>query len=216
LRQAPLPSQVPSFPQLAAPAPMHCEGGVGTCPAGTFVQVPGLPVTVHDLQVPVQAELQQTPCTQYPELHSAFIEQVEPSDFFPQLPFMQALGETQSVFVAQVLPHAVADPHLNGSHAEAVPALHRPAPSQVPADVSVDPVQDGGVHCVPAVYCSQAPAPLHLPSAPQVDAFAIGHWEAATGAAPAGIAVQVPTVPVRAHDTQVAAHPVLQQRPCSQ
>jgi hypothetical protein len=159
----------------------------------------------------VHAALQQTPCTQKFETHSAFIEQVVPGGFLPQLPLMQLFGDTQSEFVVQVDPQALVDPHLNGSHIDAVPALHRPAPSQVPADVSMDPVQEGGVHCVPAAYCSQAPAPLHLPSSPQVDAAAIGHWLATTGAAPAAIAVQVPVVPVRAHDMQVAAQPVLQQ-----
>jgi hypothetical protein len=64
LRQAPFPSQVPSFPQFAAPPSVHCVEGVGVWPAGTFAQVPTLPVTVQDLQVPVQAELQQTPWTQ--------------------------------------------------------------------------------------------------------------------------------------------------------
>jgi hypothetical protein len=59
-----LPSQVPSFPQAAMPPSVHCVAGVGVCPAGTFVHVPTLPVTVHDLHVPVQAALQQTPWTQ--------------------------------------------------------------------------------------------------------------------------------------------------------
>jgi hypothetical protein len=199
------------LPQVDGSAAVHCVDGVGVWPAGTFVQVPTLPATVQDLQVPVHAALQQTPCTQKFETHSAFIAQVVPGGFLPQLPFMQLFGDTQSEFVVHVDPHALVDPHLNGSHIDAVPVLHRPAPSQVPADVSVDPEQDGGVHCVPAVYCSQAPAPLHLPSSPQVDAFAIGHCEATAGAAPAAMAVQVPAVPMRAHDMQVAAQPVLQQ-----
>jgi hypothetical protein len=137
--------------------------------------------------------------------------QVDPGGFLPQLPVMQLFGETQSAFVAQVTLHALVDPHRNGSHIDVVPALHSPAPSQVPAEVSVDPVQEGGMHWVPAAYCSQAPAPLHLPSFPQVVAAAIGHWLATTGAAPAATAVQVPVVPVRAQDMHVAAQPVLQQ-----
>jgi hypothetical protein len=64
LRHMPLPSQVPSFPHVDEFAAVHCVDGVGVCPAGTFAQVPTLPLTVHDLQVPVQAELQQTPWTQ--------------------------------------------------------------------------------------------------------------------------------------------------------
>jgi len=42
-RQAPLPSQVPSVPQLAAPSSVHWLSGVGACPAGKLVQVPALP-----------------------------------------------------------------------------------------------------------------------------------------------------------------------------
>jgi hypothetical protein len=145
------------------------------------------------------------------ETHSPPAEQVEPGGFLPQLPLMQLFGETQSLFVEQVVPQALVVPHLNGSHMEFVPALHRPLPSQVPAEASVEPVHDGGMHCVPALYCSQAPAPLHLPSFPQVDVAAIGHWLAAAGACPAAIAVQVPCVPVSAQDMQVAAQPVLQQ-----
>jgi hypothetical protein len=43
LRQAPLPSQVPSLPQVEAPPSTHCEAGVGIWPDGTFAQVPALP-----------------------------------------------------------------------------------------------------------------------------------------------------------------------------
>ena len=46
------------------PPSMHCVAGVGVWPAGTLAQVPTLPDSVHDLHVPVQAELQQTPWTQ--------------------------------------------------------------------------------------------------------------------------------------------------------
>jgi hypothetical protein len=150
------------------------------------------------------------------ETHSVSVEQVEPGGFLPQLPLIQLLGETQAAFVVQVVLQALAVPHLNGSHIKFVPALHTPLPSHVPALVSVDPVQEGGVHCVPAPYCSQAPAPSHLPSFPHVVEAAIGHWLATEGAAPAAMAVHVPCVPVRAQDKQVAAQPVLQQYPCSQ
>jgi hypothetical protein len=43
LRQAPLPSQVPSLPQLVAPPSTHWVAGVGIWPAGTLAQVPALP-----------------------------------------------------------------------------------------------------------------------------------------------------------------------------
>jgi hypothetical protein len=180
----------------------HCVDGVGTWPSGTLVQVPTLPVTEHDLQVPVQAELQQTPPTQNAELHSALAPQVAPSGFLPQLMLTHEFGDTQSLLVVQVVAQALLDPQTNGSHGEAVPGLHRPEPSQVPAEVSVEPVQVGA---------RQAPAPLHLPSSPQLKAAAIGHWLAVTGAWPMGMGVQVPSVPARLQATQAASQPVLQQ-----
>jgi hypothetical protein len=189
----------------------HWVDGVGTCPSGTLVQVPTLPVTEHDLQVPVQAELQQTPPTQNAELHSAFAPQVAPSGFLPQLMLTHEFGDTQSVLVVQVVAQALLDPQTNGSHGEAVPGLQRPEPSQVPAEVSVEPVQEGAWHWVPATYCRQAPAPLHLPSSPQLEAAAIGHWLAVTGAWLMGMGVQVPSVPARLQATQAASQPVLQQ-----
>jgi hypothetical protein len=209
--------QVPSFPQLLAPPSVHCVAGVGTWPDGTFAQVPTLPVSAQDLQVPVQLVAQQTPCEQLPELHSTVVVQVAPFGFLPQLLFIQMFGDTQSVaVVAQSCRQALLAPQVYGSHFEAVPARQTPEPSQVPADVSVDPTQVGPAHCVPATNLRQAPAPLQVPSLPQVLAAAATHWVAGFGMAPAGIVVQVPTVPVRLQAMQVPAHPVLQQMPCSQ
>ena len=84
LRQAPAPSQVPSPPQVVAPSSLHCMRG--SWPAGTFVQVPALEGSAHDLHVPVHAVLQQTPCSHIPELHSGSLPHVAPMGFFPQLP----------------------------------------------------------------------------------------------------------------------------------
>jgi hypothetical protein len=64
LRHPPAPSQVPSLPQVEAAAAGHCDATSGATPAGIGVQVPTLPVTEHDMQVPMQAELQQTLLTQ--------------------------------------------------------------------------------------------------------------------------------------------------------
>ena len=61
------------------------------------MQVPALPVSPQDWQVPVQAVAQQTPWAQKPELHSAAVVQVTPSAFFEQVPPLQTLGDTQSV-----------------------------------------------------------------------------------------------------------------------
>jgi hypothetical protein len=38
--------------------------------SGTGEQVPTLPGTLHDMQLPEQAPLQQKPSTQKPEMHS--------------------------------------------------------------------------------------------------------------------------------------------------
>jgi hypothetical protein len=61
LRQAPDPLHMPSNPHDVDADAMHCMAGVGAVPFATFVHVPTLPVIAHDLQVSVQAALQQTP-----------------------------------------------------------------------------------------------------------------------------------------------------------
>jgi hypothetical protein len=66
MRQAPLPSQVPSSPQLDMADAAQSAAARGAPPAGTAVQMPGDPWTLHAMQVPVQAVLQQTPSTQKP------------------------------------------------------------------------------------------------------------------------------------------------------
>jgi hypothetical protein len=65
-RQAPLPSQVPSSPQLDSSVAGQTSGARGAPPAGTRAQIPGDPCTLQERQVPVQAVLQQTPSTQKP------------------------------------------------------------------------------------------------------------------------------------------------------
>jgi hypothetical protein len=66
LRQLPLPSQVPSRPQVDSSEARHSFAACGAPPAGTNVQMPGDPWTLHAMQVPVHAVLQQTPSTQKP------------------------------------------------------------------------------------------------------------------------------------------------------
>jgi hypothetical protein len=67
--QEPVPSQVPSRPQLATPSSGHSLRG--SAPTGTLVHVPTLPSTAHDWQSPEQSERQQTPSEQKPLLQSA-------------------------------------------------------------------------------------------------------------------------------------------------
>lgn len=215
-RQAPVPSQVPSFMQVDAAEAGHWLATSGGWPAAIGEQLPTLPVIAQDMQVPLQVVLQQTPWTQLPEPHSAPIWQAAPFGSLPQLPLAsQVFGATQSVLALHVTLHAPV-PHLNGSHIVVTPARQSPAPSQVLAWVSVDPAQAAAKQMVPATYCRQAPAPLHVPSLPQEEAGAAGHWVETAGALPAAIGEQVPTVPVRLHERQVPEQPTLQQTPCSQ
>ena len=70
LRHPPAPLQVPSFPQVEAPATPHCEATSGGSPAAIGEHVPTLFLIAQDMQVPVQALLQQTLFTQCPDAQS--------------------------------------------------------------------------------------------------------------------------------------------------
>jgi hypothetical protein len=80
-----LPSQVPSRPQVVGSLFVQTDGERGRSPAATYEQVPGADVVLQDLQVSVQALVQQRPSTQKPLAQS--------------LPQLQALP-----FVFGVLP----------------------------------------------------------------------------------------------------------------
>jgi hypothetical protein len=191
----------------------------GSWPAGTDVHVPGEPVSAHDAQFAVHAVVQQTPCAQKVELHWAPIVHAAPIGSLPQLPLTQLFGETQSaamVATVHVVLHAVALAHWYGSQSELVTVRQAPAPSQVRAGVSVEPVQLPGTHSVPAAQYRHAPAPLQTPSSPQLVDRVPTHWLAMTGAVPFGTFEQVPTRPDNAHDLHVPLHAVSQQRPCAQ
>jgi len=109
-RQPPFPSQVPSVPQLGAPLSVHWPSG--SWPTGTSVQVPALPDRAQERQVPVQLELQHTPCWHRPESHSAAPPHTAPSGFFEHTPPLHTLGETQSVFEPQVVRQVPLIPQL--------------------------------------------------------------------------------------------------------
>ena len=145
-----MPLQVPSAPQVEAADIVHWVAGVGVWPAGTGEQVPALLVSAQDMQVPVQALLQQTPCAQKPDWQAAAAEQGAPGGSFPQLPLVQELGATQSLLVVQVILQAPV-PHWKGSHSVEVTVLQFPVPSQVRAGVSVSPLQLCATQVVPLV-----------------------------------------------------------------
>jgi hypothetical protein len=169
------------------------------------------------MQVPAQAELQQTPCWQNPEAHCAAVVQAAPGFSSPQTPALQTLGDTQSVLVAQEVSQIVALPQIRfPGQAPATTGLQIPEPSQVCAGVSVEPAQLPGTHWVPATYVRQAPAPLQVPSVPQVEVDVVAHWEVGVGAWPVATGEQVPGLPLSAHDMQVPVQAELQQTPCAQ
>lgn len=127
--QAPLPSQKPVVPQLAAPALRHAFVG-SVPPLGTGAQVPAVAASAHDRHVPVQALRQHTPCAQKPLAHSVPSAHVAPGDLRPQDPFAQEAGASQSASAAHEALHAEA-PQRNGKHELAAGVTQAPAPSQV-------------------------------------------------------------------------------------
>jgi hypothetical protein len=83
----PAPSQVPSVPQVAEPASAHWLSG--SVVGGANVQVPIVPVSAHDRQVPVHELAQQTFCWHWPVWHSLPAAQTTPLSFFEQTPLLQ-------------------------------------------------------------------------------------------------------------------------------
>jgi hypothetical protein len=72
---------------LVAPTSAHWPNG--SAPAAIGVQVPLVAVSAQDMQVPVQAVSQQTPCAQWVDPQSESAVQAEPDPFLAQLPPMQ-------------------------------------------------------------------------------------------------------------------------------
>jgi hypothetical protein len=87
-------------PQLAAPWSLHWFSG--SCPAGTVEQVPPVPESAHDMQLPRQAVWQQTPCSQKALAHSLAAPHALPRGLRPQLLAVQTLPAVQSAPVEQV------------------------------------------------------------------------------------------------------------------
>jgi len=89
-----LPSQVPSRPQLEVSDSGQVLGRRGLSPAETKPQRPGELEVLQDLQVSVQALLQQTPSTQKPLAQSPLQPHMTP--FGLRMPFV-SLHATPSV-----------------------------------------------------------------------------------------------------------------------
>jgi len=134
-------------PQVVPPLSVHWSRG--SCPTATSVQVPALPASAHDRQVPLQLEAQQTPCWHRPDAHSVPAAQVPPSGFFEQTPPLQMLGATQSVLVEQRVRQRPLVQQLYAPHDRPVGGWQTPAPLQVRGGVYVAPVQLPAAHWVP-------------------------------------------------------------------
>jgi hypothetical protein len=67
------------------------------------VQVPLLPASAHDMQVPAHAVWQQTPWAQMPLKQSGPAPQAAPSGNLPQLPPVQTLPLEQLVLLVHVV-----------------------------------------------------------------------------------------------------------------
>lgn len=127
MRQPPDPLQVPSVPHDAGPRSLQLFFGSAP-PAGTAVQVPAVPVRLHEKQPAVQAEEQQTPCAQKFDTHSPACEQSAPIGFNPHEPPLQMFGETHWSEAPHELAHRVPS-HLKGAQlsadgVEQAPVLH--------------------------------------------------------------------------------------------
>jgi hypothetical protein len=68
-RQAPLPSQAPSRPQVPAELLGHMDESMGRAPAGTAAHSPRELGRLHAMQVSPHEEVQHTPSTQKPVWH---------------------------------------------------------------------------------------------------------------------------------------------------
>ena len=182
---APLPSQRPFVPQLAAPWSEQRDN-TSLVPAATLLQVPGDAVSAHDLQMPVHADSQQTPCSQKFERHSPFARQMAPFGLRPHDPFTHTAGGWHWLSIVHDGRHASV-PQVNGKQGRVAGVTQVPAPSQDASGVNwwVAVGQVAALHGVFAGHFWQAPA-SHLPFVPQVDT-------SCTAQIPAGSIVPVAT-----------------------
>ena len=133
------------------------------------MQVPALPPTSHDMQLPAQVVAQQTLCAQWVDLQSVSAPQLAPGGLGPQLPATQKLPlPVQSASAEQVVLHCPVVPQMYGEHDWLAGAMQVPTPSQRPANVKVEVLHPALWQATPATYFSQAPVPSQFPSVPQV------------------------------------------------
>ena len=115
-----------------------------------MLHVPRDAVSAHDLQTPVHADSQQTPCSQKLERHSSFLRQTAPFGLRPQDPFMHTAGDWHWLSAVHDGRQAPA-PQVNGKQAFAAGVTQVPAPLQVDRGVAcwVDAGHVAALHGVP-------------------------------------------------------------------
>lgn len=104
--------------------------------------------------------------------------------------------------------------HVNGLQLRVEPLEHIPAPSQVDSEVAVPRAQRAGRQTVPDAYFLQPPLPSQVPSLRQVSRPASVQTPAGSGPL-AGTGEQVPRLPVKLHEKQLAVQGIAQQTPCA-
>jgi hypothetical protein len=105
---------------------------------------------------------------------------------------------------------------LNGAQTVAGPGRQRPTESQTSTLSTDAPSHTPGLQTEPGAYLRHAPAPLQVPSSPQVEISAFGHMPGARGAAPFATKVHVPGADWVLHALHVSPQAVLQQTPSTQ
>jgi hypothetical protein len=194
---------LPSVPQLGAPWSAQRDSR-SVSPAATLLHTPRELPSAQDLQVPVQADSQQTPCSQKFERHSSFLRQTAPFDLRPHDPFTQTAGDWHWLSAVHDGRHASV-PQMNGKHGLAPGVTHVPAPSQVDSAVPciVAEGQVAGLQGVPEAQRWHAPA-SHLPLVPQVDTSCIAQMPAGS-IVPVATFVQTPSM-AATHDLHAPVH----------
>ena len=214
--QPPKPSQVPERPHDAAPASLQTPRGSAT-PWSMGQQVPSRPTWLQVTHAPWHATLQQTPSEQNPEAQSAPFVQTAARGFGPQLPATHLMPGAQSESALQEGKHLLVAPsQLNGAQTVAGPGRQRPAESQTSTSSTDAPSHTPALQTEPGAYLRQAPAPLQVPSSPQVETSAFGHMPGVRCAAPFATKVHVPGAACVLHALHVSPQAVLQHTPSTQ
>jgi hypothetical protein len=126
-------------------------------PTGTSWQAPIEPGRLQVWQGSSQAELQQTPREQKPEMHWPALSHVGTSRR-PHEPLMQTAGGWQSVSPAQMLrQRLVAGSQVNGAQVSVAQSTQLPAVSQRLSPVTTPPAQVGWPQSVPDGRDQQVP-----------------------------------------------------------